>query len=196
MESFPADLDIHAEVRAHVEGRVNVDEFEPPASSIWRRSAPDLSEERMSLLSPQMSLLVQPLAWCPPVSRPSSSSSRFSLRGSSMCSRVWNGRMAVQTSRVLPFQTSSTSRLSAKSRKRYFLRQRLALLDQLNQVALSRIGEFVGRCPTAGRGRRSAFRRRRRGFSSFYPFSSAFIRGSASFCQTCLPDVALSLSSA
>ena len=56
----------------------------------------------------------------PPVSRPRSSSSRFSFLGSSMCSRVWKGRMAVQTSRVLPFQTSSTSRLSAKRRKRYF----------------------------------------------------------------------------
>lgn len=43
--------------------------------------------------------------------RASSSPLAFSFRGSSMCSSVWKGRMAVQTSRVLPFQTSPTSRL-------------------------------------------------------------------------------------
>src|SRR6266851_3448395 len=115
----------------------------PPASSIWRRSAPLLSDERMSLLSPQMSLLVQPFTCRPPLSSPSSSSSRFSFLGSSMCSRVWKGRMAVQTSRDLPFQTSSTSRLSAKRRKRYFSGKRLALLDELDEVALLGGGEFV-----------------------------------------------------
>ena len=50
----------------------------------------------------------------------------------------------MQTSRVLPFQTSSTSRLSSNRMKRYFSGSGLALLDELGQVALLGVGEVVG----------------------------------------------------
>ena len=47
------------------------------------------------------------------------------------------------TSRVLPFQTSSTSRLSSKQQEAVLLGQRLAFADQLDEVALLGVGEFV-----------------------------------------------------
>jgi hypothetical protein len=62
MKGLAADLDIHAEVRAYVEGRVNVDELQPAGVLDLSAERPALSEERISLLSPQMSLLVQPLS--------------------------------------------------------------------------------------------------------------------------------------
>src|SRR6266576_3820693 len=120
VEGLVANLDVHAEVRAHVEGRVNVDELE--AAGVL-----DLAAERAAFEGGEDELVVAPdefvgpaLTCRPPESSPSSSSSWFSFRGSSMCSRVWKGRIAVQTSRVLPFQTSSTSRLSSNRTKRYF----------------------------------------------------------------------------
>jgi hypothetical protein len=61
-----------------------------------------------------------------------------------MCSSVWNGSTVVHTSRVLPFHTSSTSRLSSNRMKRYFSGSGLALLDQVDQVALLGVGEVVG----------------------------------------------------
>ena len=142
VEGLAANLDVHAEVRAHVEGRVNVDELE--AAGVL-----DLAAQRAALEGGEDELVVAPDEFVGPalasaarrLSKQSSSSSRFSFRGSSMCSSVWNGRMAVQTSRILPFQTSSTSRLSSKRRKRYFSGQRLALLDELDQVALLGVAE-------------------------------------------------------
>src|SRR5208337_488206 len=81
--------------------------------------------ERMSLLSPHISLFVHPLSWRPRASSENISicdavSWGFSARGSSTCSMTWKGRTMLQTSPDFPFQTSSTSRLSSNSRKRYF----------------------------------------------------------------------------
>src|SRR3989338_2118854 len=83
---------------------------------------PFFKEERISLLSPQMSLFVQPRIWRPEVSKRLNWVSLVirSLRGSSICSMVLKGRTRLQTSWVLPFHTSSTSRSSSNKRNRYF----------------------------------------------------------------------------
>src|SRR6266702_2026607 len=96
----------------------------PPCFSISSRNGPFLRLERISLLSPQISLFVQPLIWRPRVSKSKSpgwniASSCLSARGSSTCSITWNGSTTLVTSFVLPFHTSSTCHLSSKSRKRY-----------------------------------------------------------------------------
>ena len=72
VERLAADLDVHAEVRAHVEGRVNVDELEAAGVLDLAAERAGLEGGRMSLLSPQMSLLVQPFTCRPPMSYPSS----------------------------------------------------------------------------------------------------------------------------
>ena len=48
-------------------------------------------------------------------------SSGCSARGSSTCSIVWNGNTTLQTVLVLPFQTSSTWRLSSNNRAHHLL---------------------------------------------------------------------------
>ncbi|HNP82599.1 MAG TPA: hypothetical protein PKN47_14140 [Nitrospira sp.] len=53
MEGLTADLDVHAEVRAHVEGRVDVDELQ--ASGVF-----DLAAERAALEGRQNQLVVAP----------------------------------------------------------------------------------------------------------------------------------------
>jgi hypothetical protein len=120
VEGFAADLDVHGEVRADVEGGIDVDELE--AAGVL-----DLAAERAGLEGGKDELVVAPDEFVGPalglaaeLSKSWDCSSANSLRGSSICSRVWKGRTAVQTSRVLPFQTNSTSRLSANSMKRYF----------------------------------------------------------------------------
>src|SRR3989344_4825587 len=95
--------------------------FSPPCASISFLMGPFLREERMSLLSPQMSLFVQSFICLPEESK--SSICTFltcSLLGSSICSIVWNGKTVFATSLVFPFHTSSTSRSSSKSKNRYF----------------------------------------------------------------------------
>ena len=98
----------------------------------------------MSLLSPQMSLLVQPFTCRPAVSRPSSSSSRFSFRGSVNVFEGLEGedggadfaRLAVPDELDLAFV--------GEEEEAVFLRERLALLDELDEVALLGVGEVVG----------------------------------------------------
>jgi hypothetical protein len=53
VEGLAADLDVHAEVRAHVEGRVNVDELE--AAGVL-----DLAAERAALEGGEDELVVAP----------------------------------------------------------------------------------------------------------------------------------------
>ena len=53
MEGLTADLDVHAEVRAHVEGRVDVDELQ--ASGVF-----DLAAERAALEGRKNQLVVAP----------------------------------------------------------------------------------------------------------------------------------------
>src|SRR3990167_9801010 len=82
---------------------------------------PFLREERISLLSPQISLLVQPFICLPEISKRENCGDFFvSLLGSSICSIVWKGKTVLETSFVFPFQRSSTSLSSSKSKKRYF----------------------------------------------------------------------------
>src|SRR3990167_8777759 len=82
---------------------------------------PFLREERMSLLSPQISLFVQPFICLPEVSkRVTCEDFLSSLLGSSICSIVWKGKTVLETSFVFPFQTSSTSLSSSKSKNLYF----------------------------------------------------------------------------
>src|SRR3989344_232754 len=82
---------------------------------------PFLREERMSLLSPQMSLFVQPFICLPEASkRVTCEVFLSSLLGSSICSIVWKGSTVLETSFVFPFQTSSTSLSSSKSKNLYF----------------------------------------------------------------------------
>src|SRR5699024_5115681 len=119
VEGLVADGDVHGKVGTDIERRVDVDELE--ATGIL-----DLAAQRTGLqrgqnqfvVAPQMSLLVQPRVWRPRASN-SSPWTRVSSRGSSMCSSVWKGNTALQTSALLPFHTSSISRLSSNSRKRY-----------------------------------------------------------------------------
>ena len=47
----------------------------------------------------------------------------------------------MQTSLVLPFQTSSTSRLSSNKQKAVFVRQRLVGLDKANDLLLFLFGQ-------------------------------------------------------
>src|SRR3989344_7798387 len=95
--------------------------FSPPCASIYFLMGPFLREERMSLLSPHMSLFVQSFTCLPEESKSSICAFRTaSLLGSSICSMVWKGRTVLATSFVFPFQTSSTSLSSSKSKKRYF----------------------------------------------------------------------------
>ena len=61
-----------------------------------------------------------------------------------MCSSVWNGSTVVHTSRVLPFQTSSTSRLSSNRMKRYFSGSGLPCWISVDQVALLGVAQLVG----------------------------------------------------
>src|SRR3989344_2135007 len=82
---------------------------------------PFLREERMSLLSPQISLFVQPFICLPEVSkRVTCEVFLSSLLGSSICSIVWKGKTVLETSFVFPFHTSSTSLSSSKSKNLYF----------------------------------------------------------------------------
>jgi hypothetical protein len=60
-----------------------------------------------------------------------------------MCSRVWKGRMAVQTSRDLPVPDEFDFAFICEEEETVFLRERLALLDQLDEVALFGVGEAV-----------------------------------------------------
>ena len=73
----------------------------------------------------------------------------FSSRGSSTCSMIWKGRTAVQTSFVLPFQTSSTSRFSPKEEP-VGIGKRFSFLKVPVDVPDFVIGEFNGGCSLIG----------------------------------------------
>jgi len=60
-----------------------------------------------------------------------------------MCLRLWNGSTVVQTSRVLPFHTNSTSRSSSNRRKRYFSGSGLPCSGSFGDVASLGVGQFV-----------------------------------------------------
>ena len=144
VEGLAADLDVHAEIRAHVEGRVDVDQLE--AAGVL-----DLPAQRARLEGRQDQLVVAPDELVgPALELPAAAVEQFlaaslvSVRGSSTCSSVWKGSTVVQTSRVLPFQTSSTSRLSSNRMKRYFSGSGLPCWIRVDQVALLGVAQFVG----------------------------------------------------
>ena len=144
MEGLAADLDIHAEVGADIERRVDVDELRPPASSIGWRSAPALSEERISLLSPQISLLVQPLSWRPrAIEQLRSVRLGFLARLVDVFERLERQDGGADIAGLaVPDQLDLA--LVLEEDEAVFLRQGFALLDQSDQVALFGVAQLVG----------------------------------------------------
>ena len=61
-EGVVADFNVHGKIRTHVKGRVDVDQLEAALLLDFLAQGPFFRLERISLLSPQMSLLVQPLS--------------------------------------------------------------------------------------------------------------------------------------
>jgi hypothetical protein len=147
VEGLAADLDVHAEVGAHVEGRVDVDQLQPalpPRSASAARRL--FSDDRISLLSPQISLLVQPLSCRPRGSKRLAGTVSGAVRRAARPRARASGRAArvVQTSRAFAVPDQLDLALVLEQEEAVFLRQRLALLDQRDQVALAADGA-IGR---------------------------------------------------
>ena len=143
MEGLTADLDVHAEVRAHVEGRVDVDELE--ATSLF-----DLASKRPGLEGRKNELVVAPDEFVGPaldlppthVEAELSLVALFFPRLVDVLQRLKGQDCSADFAGfAVPHQFDFA--LVGKQEEAILFRQRLALLDELDEVALLGVGEVV-----------------------------------------------------
>ena len=143
MEGLTADLDVHAEVRAHVEGRVDVDELE--ATSLF-----DLASKRPGLEGRKNELVVAPDEFVGPALDlpPAHVVPEFFLVALFLPGLIdvferlkGQDGGADFAGLAVPDQFDLT--FVGEEEEAVFLRQWLALLDELDEVALLGVGEVV-----------------------------------------------------
>ncbi|MGE3900841.1 MAG: hypothetical protein AB7G48_03330 [Nitrospiraceae bacterium] len=143
MEGLPADLDIHAEVRTHVEGRVDIDE--PQAAGLL-----DLAAERPGLERRENQLVVAPDELIRPALDLPPAHVEIQLAVLALfLSRLVDMFEGLERQHggtdfaafAVPHQLDFA--LVGKEEEAILLRQRLPLLNQLDEVALLGIGKVV-----------------------------------------------------
>ena len=143
VEGLAANLDVHAEVRAHVEGRVNVDALE--AAGVL-----DLAAERAALEGGEDELVVAPDEFVgPALDLPAAGVEAeflvvaLFLPGFVDVFEGLEGEDGGADFAGLAVPDEFDLALVGEEEEAVFLRERLALLDELDEVALLGVGEVV-----------------------------------------------------
>ena len=142
MEGLAADLDVHGEIRADIEGRVNVDELE--AAGIL-----DLTAERAALERGEDELVR------PAFEMPAAHVETEFLVVALLLARLVNVFEGLKRKDSgtdlagLSVPGEFDLAFVLEEERAVFLRERFALVDE---IALLRVGEFVGGRTTDGRG--------------------------------------------
>jgi hypothetical protein len=143
VEGFAADLDVHGEVRAHVEGRVDVDELE--AAGVL-----DLAAERAGLERGEDELVIAPDELVGPALGLAAGvvEKRGLVRGCFLARFVdvferLEGQDGGADLAGLAVPDQLHLALVREEHEAVFFRQRLALLDELDEIALLGLGKVV-----------------------------------------------------
>ncbi len=154
MEGFAADLDVHGEVRADVEGRVDVDELQPTGVL-------DLAAQRTGLEGGEDELVIAPDEFVGPALGLAAggvekfrrvSRDFFHPRLVDVFQRL-EGQDGVADLAGFAVPDQLHLALVGEEHEAVFLRQRLALLDELDEDALLGVGKVVVFSGWAGHGR-------------------------------------------